>query len=519
MEVKRTLATEIRDAAEADLATFIKLISPKQVMGAVHEELCRWWTRQDRKHHQLVLLPRDHQKSRMVAFRVAWEITRRPWIRVLYISSTANLAEKQLYFIKQIFDSTIYKRYWPEMIHPDENFREKWTNSEICVDHPARKEEGVRDPTIFTGGLTTNLVGMHCDIAVLDDCVTNDTAYTREGRDKVRSQYSLLSSIEGADAEEWVVGTRYHPNDLYSEMLDMEAEEYDSEGELVASEKIYEVYERQVEDRGDGTGEFLWPRQQRGDGKWFGFDAKILAVKRGKYLDRTQFRAQYYNDPNDPGSARIARDKFQYYDKKHLTQEHGFWWFKDQKLNIFAAVDFAYSVSRRADYTAIVVIGLDRDNNIYILDIDRFQTKSIGDYFQSILELHQKWDFRKLVAECTAAQSAIVQELKDSYIKPYGLFLSIMEERPTKHQGTKEERLAAILEPKYENMQVWHYRGGNCQVLEDELVAQHPPHDDCMDSLANAIKYSVAPTGMHARDRAKRVGNVTYHPRFGGVTF
>ena len=37
------------------------------------------------------------------------------------------------------------------------------------LDHPLRKKENVRDPSIFTGGLTTSLTGLHCDIAVLDD--------------------------------------------------------------------------------------------------------------------------------------------------------------------------------------------------------------------------------------------------------------------------------------------------------------------------------------------------------------
>src|SRR5690606_20733302 len=244
---------QIREAAEADLETFIRLVAPKQVIGNVHSELCRWWTREDRKPHQLVLLPRDHGKSRYIAFRVAWEITRRPWIRVLYISSTANLAQKQLYFIKEILTSSIYRKYWPEMVHPEEGKRAKWTNDEIAVDHPKRREEAVRDPTIFTGGLTTNLVGLHCDIAVLDDTVTNDTAYSEEGRNKLRSQYSLLSSIEGADAQEWVVGTRYHPKDLYSDMLDMRHEIYDAEGNQIDSEPVFEVFERQVEDAGDGT--------------------------------------------------------------------------------------------------------------------------------------------------------------------------------------------------------------------------------------------------------------------------
>lgn len=465
----------------------------------------------------MVLLPRDHGKSRMIAFRVAWEITRRPDIRILYVSATSNLAEKQLKMIKDILDTSIYRRYWPDMTHVDEGKREKWTNTEISVDHPKRKEEAVRDPTVFTGGMTTSLTGLHCDIAVLDDIVVFENAYTEDGRDKVRRQYSLLSSIEGADAEEWVCGTRYHPNDLYADMAKMDEDIYDKKGELIGSEPIYEIFERQVEDAGDGTGEFLWPRQQRSDGKWFGFDRQILAKKRAQYIDRTQFRAQYYNDPNDPGELRIGRDKFQYYDKKFLTNEGGAWYYKNNKLNVFASVDFAYSLRKRADYTAIVVIGIDKEGMIYVLDIDRFKSERVSEYYNHILDLHIKWDFRKLAAEVTAAQKAIVNELKDAYIRPNGLFLSIIEVKPTRHQGSKEERLSAILEPKYDNQSVWHYLGGNCQILEDELIAHNPAHDDVMDALATAIEISIPPTGNLARQRNQ--GNIIYDRRFGGVRF
>jgi phage terminase large subunit-like protein len=523
---KRTLGPNddkiqaIRELAEADLESFIRLVAPKQVLGAVHSELCRWWTRQARKSHQMVLLPRDHGKSRMVAFRVAWEITRRPWVRILYVSATSNLAEKQLKFIKDIMTSTIYARYWPEMINPDENKREKWTAGEISVDHPRRKEEAIRDPTVFTGGLTTSLTGLHCDVAVLDDVVVFENAYTEEGREKVRSQYSLLSSIEGADAEEWVCGTRYHPKDLYGEMIAMNEDIYDSSGDEIGSESIYEVFERQVEDAGDGTGEFLWPRQQRTDGMWFGFDQQVLAKKRGKYLDRTQFYAQYYNNPNDPGEMWIDRSKFQYYDKKHLTNSFGSWYYKERKLNVFASVDFAYTTGKRSDYTAIVVIGLDRDNNVYVLDIDRFKTSKISEMFQHILDLHTRWDFRKMAAEITAGQVAIVNELKEGYIKPNGLYLSVVEIKNSRVKGSKEERMAAVLEPRYDNNSVWHYQGGNCQILEDELIYEHSAHDDVKDALATAISVAVPPTGMLARDRERKVsGNVIYNKRFGGVNF
>lgn len=507
---------QIREHAENSLEAFISLVSPKRVLGSVHKELIQWWTREDAKSHQLVLLPRDHGKSAMIAYRVAWEITKNPAIRVLYISSTSNLAQKQLKFIQDILTSDIYRSFWPEMVHAEESRRELWTKTEFSVDHPARRAEAVRDPTVFIGGLTTVLTGLHCDIAVLDDVVVRENAYTIEGREKVSQQYSLLASIEASDAREWVVGTRYFAKDLYYDLVNMGVEEYDDEGELIFKESLYEVFERQVESRGDGTGEFLWPRQIRSDGKEFGFNQRILARKRAQYLDKTQFRAQYYNDPNDTETASINRDLFQYYDPHYIKRSQGKWYFKNERLNVFAAVDFAYSLSRRADYTCIVVVGVDKDYNYYVLDIDRFKTQLISDYFTHILALHRKWDFRKLRAEVTSGQLVIVRDLKDNYIRKHGLALSIDEFKPTRHGGTKEERIEAILQPRYQNRQIWHYQGGNCQILEEELVLQNPPHDDVKDCLASCIDVAVAPSTQHTSSISLINQQPAFNNRFGG---
>lgn len=507
---------QIRGVVESDLEAFIRLVHPQRVIGSVHQELIRWWNREESRSHQLVLLPRDHQKSAMVAYRVAWAITKDPTIRVLYISSTANLATKQLKFIKDILTNDIYRYYWPEMVNYEEGKREKWTETEISVDHPLRRKEAVRDPTVFTGGLTTGITGLHCDIAVLDDVVVKENAYTEEGRDKVRQQYSLLSSIEGAEAKEWVVGTRYHPKDLYTDLLTTQVDQYDDKGEIIGALPLYEVFERRVENRGDGTGEFLWPRQQRYDGKWFGFDLSILAKKRAQYLDKTQFRAQYYNDPNDPTEATITSTLFQYFEREHLRRDQGHWYLSGKRLNVFAAVDFAYSTNKKSDYTAIVVVGVDSNRNFYILDIERFKTNKIKDYFDRILRLHQKWDFRKLRAETTSAQAVIVKALKDDYIRHHGLALVIEDYSPSRVQGTKEERVEGILQPKYHNQQMWHYKSGNCQTLEEELVLQNPPHDDIKDALASCVDMCVPPSKAIERMRKNKFMDYV-HNRFGGV--
>lgn len=508
----------IKSAAERDLESFIHLIHPGRVLGSVHIELIQWWTREEALTHQLVLLPRDHQKSALIAYRVAWEITRNPAIRVLYISSTANLAEKQLKFIKDILTSPIYKKYWPEMVDDDAGKRERWTTYEFSVDHPIRKIEAIRDPTVFIAGLTTSITGLHCDIAVLDDVVVKENAYTEDGRDKTRQQYSLLASIEGAGAQEWAVGTRYHPKDLYSNLMSQEVDEFDPiSGEIINKIPLYEVFERQVESVGDGTGEFLWPRQQRPDGKWFGFDAKILAEKKAKYLDRTQFRAQYYNNPNNIEDATISPELFQYYDPKYITRSDGKWFFKNNRINIFAAIDFAFSLGAKSDYTAIVVLGVDSQHNYFVLEIDRFKTELVSEYFKRILHLHQKWDFRKIRAEITAAQKTIVTSLKEVYIKPYGLALSIDDHSPGRSQGSKEERIEAILQPRYTNQQIFHYRGGNCQFLEEELILKHPPHDDVKDSLAACVEIAIAPSQTQSINTQRFVLNSITNSRFGGL--
>jgi len=491
----------IRQAAEDSLESFIKLVAPEQVLGQCHIDVINWWAKEDAKSHQLLLFPRDHGKSRLIAYRAAWRLTKDPTLRILYISATSNLAEKQLAFIKNIFESDIHRRYWPDHINKEEGKREKWTSTEINLDHPLRKKENIRDPSIFTGGLTTSLTGLHCDIAILDDVVVQENAYTREGRQKVKTQYSLLASIEGGEADEWVVGTRYFPSDLYHEMMEMTEDIYDELDEVVGEEPIYETYEKPVEDRGDGTGEFLWPRQLRKDGKWFGFNIQILAKKRGKYLDKAQYKAQYYNDPTDPDNAPIDSSRFQYYEKNFLTRENGVWYYKESKLNLFTAVDFAFSISAKADFTAIVVIGVDENFNIYVLDIHRFKTGKISEYFKHILELSNRWGFRKMRAEVTVAQAVIVNQLKEE-IKRHGLSISIDEYRPTRNEGAKAERISSELEPRYDNNQIWHYRGGECQVLEDELITRNPSHDDVKNALADACGIAVKPASSKAR--AKR---------------
>lgn len=504
---------KIRQKAEADLFYFMKLVNPSYVYGKVHKDVCDWLTSGVGAGNKLALLPRAHLKSHIAANYAVWLLTRRPETTILYLSATATLAEAQLLAIKGVLTSEIYKLFWPDMVRDKEGERARWNTTEIIVDHPARADNGVRDASISTGGITKNITGLHADAIFLDDMVVPDNAYTEEGRRKVQAIYSQLASIKNPGCPTIAVGTRYHPKDLYSSLIDMQYSVVDdATGEVLGQAPVYDVLEHVVET--DGV--FLWPRERAANGEFYGFSHSVLQKIYAEYLDKTQFHSQYYNNPNDPESNRVSRDSFKYYDKKHLSQTNGTWFFKDRRLNVYAAVDFAFSLARRADNTAIVVIGIDSENNIYVLDIARFKTDSIKVYYDNILELYKKWEFRKIRAECNAAQGAVVKELRRAYVAPNGLALTIEEHTVTRHQGTKEERVASVLEPRYANGNIWHYKGGYCEMLEEEVIQARPPHDDIKDALAAAVETAIAPTV----DRKKKDNNVVmFSSRFGGVSY
>lgn len=499
-----TTIEDIRKLAEQDFITFVKLVAPYNVMGSCHEDICKFLQDKSKKPYKLVIYPRGHRKSFYAGLYAAWRIIKDPSIAIVYLSATSPLAEQQLRVIKGVLESKIVRRYWPEMVLEDEGKREKWTTTEVCVDHPKRKEEGTRDSTVKAGGLTTNITGSHADLIILDDLVV-PTNNNEVGRRAVLEQYSQLQSILNAGGEIVAVGTRYHPKDLYATIEETYQEVFNDDGEILGREPQWDVLQRVVE----VDGEFLWPRTKRADGKYYGYDMKELARIKAGYVDKTQFYAQYYNDPNDSSTSPITSDMFVYYNRDNLQVVGGVYRLNNYPLNVYAAIDFAYSMSFKADSTAIVVIGVDQDNNRYVLDIDRFKTDRVLDYYSHIIAIHQKYSLKKLRAECTAAQQVIVTALKDK-LAENSIHLVIDEYKPL---ANKEERVLATLRPLYEDRKIFHYRGGNCELLEEEVKQLKPAHDDIKNALADAIDIGVAPKA-YSYKRQKPLQKLG---RFGGI--
>lgn len=513
---KELALKQLREDCEASLKLYAHVVEPHRVYGQCHDELYDWWQQCEERGilNTLCLMPRDHQKSHCAAVWSCWHIVRDPATTMIYLSATSELASRQLDDIKNILLSDIHMRLWPELINKEEAKREQWNASGFSVDHPKRKEQGVRDPTVSIAGMTTNTTGWHCKILVKDDVVVDTNAYTAEGRRQVAAKCSQLASVLTTGGIEMCVGTRYHSKDHYNDCINMYYEVFDGD-EIVDRRKVYAIHERVVEINGT----FLWPRAARkSDGAMFGFNQHELALKRAKYTDRRQYRAQYYNDPNDSEGCQISNTMFQYYNRDKLVYSGGTWRISGRKLNIIFACDFSYSTESYSDFTTMMVLGKDCNGDIYVLDLLRFKTDKMKDYFDNARILWDKWKFRKGRAEATAAQAVLVNTLSQMFEED-GINVKLFHFKPNRTLGNKEERMAATLIPLYNDHRVYHYRGGECSTLEEELQSERPPHDDAKDVLAQGCSWTdFKSPARDADEEAEMTSAVSDAPksRFGG---
>lgn len=523
MATKKT-KEQIREAAENDLFAFARLINHNYAYGDIHEKVFRWLSRDDAAKRQLILLPRGHLKSHCIATWVAWEITRKPWTSIVYLSAGEDLAKDQIYAVKNMMTNHVYRRYWPEMFHEREGDREQWSAYSFNVDHPERKRRGIRDHTLIVKTVKANFIGLHCDAIVFDDVVVPNNAYTETGRKEVQRALSQCTSILNPGGVIKAVGTRYHPRDAYQDMKDAKYRIWDEVArEFIDEVPLWEIMEEVTEDHGDGTGNFLWPRTySEQNGAWYGFDIQELERIQADYRSRNemaQFYAQYYNDPNDESTNLLDRSVFQYYDPKYLQVTPMGVRYKGKRLNVTAAMDVAWtelnsSGGKAPDYTAIAVVGIDEDGYYFVLDLERFRTSNFQVYYDNVIALANKWGFRKIIVESNAGGKLVAQEIQRLSREAGGLIS--VETKSNAGFGAKSKlmRQYAIVNPKYELQSVFHRRDGLTSVLEEELVLERPPHDDLVDALGMAMENMKPP--MKQREYMDDDKKVITDARFGG---
>ena len=87
--------------------------------------------------------------------------------------------------------------------------------------------------------------------------------------------------------------------------------------------------------------------------------ADLLKLK-DEYIQNGQgflFYAEYMNDPVSSEYQKFKVEKIKHYEEDKL---------KDKLLNTYMLIDRAYSTQKTADFTGIVIVSIDQENNWYI---------------------------------------------------------------------------------------------------------------------------------------------------------
>ncbi len=157
-----------------------------------------------------------------------------------------------------------------------------------------------------------------------------------------------------------------------------------------------------------------------------------------------------------------------------------------KKCNIFIAVDLAISEKKSADYTAIPVVGVNSDNQWFILDCvyGRFDPSTTIDH---IFNLVRRWHPIIVGIEKVAFQRALIHfVMKEMPIR--NTFFCIQQLEAEKQ---KELRIKA-LQPRFKAKTVWlPQKASWLDEMETELL-RFPKclHDDLIDALAYIETFS-----------------------------
>lgn len=420
-----------------------------------------------------LLLPRGFMKSHLATIGYPiWLVIQEPHgdfrgsdERILIANATATNAENFLSKIKSIFErNSVFQWLFPDLIPDFASRHITWNMSEATIprsiDYP--------EPTFSTIGVGGAVVSRHFTHIILDDLINEKHAESPELMRKAIDWYKYTESlleVTGRD-EILVIGTRWSFNDLYSHIEETEGAYSAAKNPLGFSTYFRSAIENDLA---------IFPER-------FGFEElQRLRDKYGDYM----FSCLYLNNPRKPGVTDFDINLLQYYtftSKGHILLANNAT-LDPANFDRVLIIDIATSQRRLADYSAVVVVGVDSQRRVFLLDAwrGRVLTKTLID---KIFALAQRWKVRKIYYEDSAQQKLIEQPLTD-HIKSTGQYFAIEGVRPkggAVSLHSKEQRIR-FTTPFFSKGLVYIRQSMTdfVQELQDFPLGRH---DDTIDAFA-----------------------------------
>lgn len=230
----------------------------------------------------LVLYPAAHGKTTSVSTCIpVYDVCRNPDIReALILKNEADATSVMRAIQAELLDNGELIADFGPFKDPEKGSVKTWALGSIevwrrSIRHPS--------PTIQVFGSGGNVLGRRADRVRCDDVVTDKNSSTPEQRAKTREWFNLgvETMLENADGLLTVVGTRFHPEDLYGDLIELTHHE--------TGEPIYHVqHEDAIVDEDERV--TLWPDRWPWD--------RLMAQK--SKMGTLDFNKRYRNIAVDP---------------------------------------------------------------------------------------------------------------------------------------------------------------------------------------------------------------------------
>jgi len=377
-------------------------------------------------------------------------------VTVGIFSHTRPIAKGFLRQIMREFESNDWlKDLFPDVCWEDPKKESpKWSEDDGIV---MKRKSNPKESTVEAWGLVDSQpTSKHFNIRVYDDVVAINSVGTPEMMAKTTAAWELSLNLGTRNGVERYIGTRYHFNDTYKEIMARDA----------ATARLYPAT-----DTGNMEGNPVLVTMDE------------LIAKRRKMGPYT-FGCQMMQDPKADSVMGFKREWLKYYNKMDNWQS----------MNIYIIVDPANEKKKKSDYTSMKVIGAGSDQNIYILDMVRDRL-SLTERTAVLFQLHKTWKpekrkvnvyYEKYGKDSDIEHIESVQEQENYRFNIY----------PVGGQMAKNDRIRRLI-PDFENGEIYlpkrlnyvDHQGQSVDLVKVFVDEEYIPfpvgeHDDMMDDLA-----------------------------------
>jgi len=346
------------------------------------------------------------------------------------------------------------------------------------------------------------------DLIVLDDFEDENNTVTPESRAKISNLVTavVFPALEPHTGRLRINGTPVHYDSFINNILvNYDRAVSDGTGEEFSWKVItYKALQK------DGTP--LWP-------SWFGH--KEMERKKKFYSDSGQpqkFYQEYMMEVQSAEDSIFTRDHIKYWEGDFIhDDETGISYVHTtdgdvKPINVFTGVDPATDSTRRdSDFSVLLTVGVDPDNNVYILNYVRKRSLPVlgipGDNKKGIVdhmfELNNIYHPSLFTVEETTMSRPIFQALMAEMRRRNDFSVKHCAEKPG-NRMSKRDRIQEILAQRFSIGSV-HIKK-DMYDLQREIITFGPRmgHDDTIDALAYACKYAHPPQGILKDREGKR---------------